>query len=175
MQTLYNGVEVFTNGDSYNLADDVAHAFSTANVLIAVSSLAQRNGLAAIAPDGILPPGTTVVRKDITGFPLETWDGVVWRPRSWTFAEYGNSALVNSPVPANGQLGPFYQSFPAGRFTVAPLVTLGTSNARLTASWNNVTTSGFDLYIRNDTPVEAVTGAIITFTAKQMTPTTAAG
>lgn len=117
----------------------------------------------------------TVVRKDLPGRPTEVWDGSVWHRNSPVFAEYANQAVLNSPVPINGQLGPFEQTFPAGKFTVPPIVTLGVSNARLGAAWNNVTANGFDLYIRNDSDLDAVAGAIITFMAKQMTPTSAAG
>lgn len=98
-----------------------------------------------------------------------------WRRGSWAHAEFGNVAFLNAPVPAGGQVGPFYQAFPAGRFTVAPIVTLGTSNARLSAAFNDVTASGFNLYVRNDTGADAVSGAMISFTAKQMRPTSATG
>lgn len=84
MQTLFNGVEVFTNGDPYDLAADNAHAFETANINIPVASEAQRDGLAAIAPGGVLPVGTNVIRTDITGCPSETWDGTAWHPARGT-------------------------------------------------------------------------------------------
>ena len=84
MQTLFNGVEVFTNSDTYDLADDVAEAFKTANLLIRVGSTGQRDLLETIAPGGVLPDGTTVVRTDIAGCPSETWDGTKWHPSRGT-------------------------------------------------------------------------------------------
>ncbi|MEO5317585.1 hypothetical protein PV761_03190 [Arthrobacter sp. CC3] len=72
MQTLYNGVEVFTNSDDYNLADDVAHALETANLIIRVPSLAVRDALPSPYA------GMTVAREDLPGCPLETYDGSAW-------------------------------------------------------------------------------------------------
>ncbi|MDQ5862609.1 MAG: hypothetical protein M3536_10155, partial [Actinomycetota bacterium] len=123
---------------------------------------------------GVLPIPTFVARMD-QGAVIECWDGAGWRRASPTFAEYANSAVLNSVVPANGQLGPFLQTFPAGRFTQAPIITFGVSNARLSAAFSNVTTTGFDLYIRNDTSVDTASPATISFTAKQMTSSSAAG
>jgi hypothetical protein len=71
MQTLDNGVEVFTNGDDYNLADDAAHAFDTTNVVTRVASEVARDALT-------LYEGRTVRRMDLAGIPLQTWDGAEW-------------------------------------------------------------------------------------------------
>ena len=83
MQTLYNGVQVPTNGDPYNLMDDLAAAFESANVIIQISSQTQRDGLAALAPGGVLPVPTFIYRTDLNR--RETWNGVEWlgdvRPR----------------------------------------------------------------------------------------------
>lgn len=76
MQTLHNGVQVFTNGDDYNLAEDVAHAFETANVITTIHSHDQREGLAALAPGGVLPVPTFIYRTDLNR--RETWNGVEW-------------------------------------------------------------------------------------------------
>ena len=137
---------------------------------------------------GVIVAAHDLVRTFMNSTGTRLWvDGIDWIRRvgandtpewvraNWVHAEFANTALLNSPVPAGGQLGPFYQTFPAGRFTVAPIVTLGVSNARLSASCNNPTKDGFELYIRNDTSADAISGAIISFTAKQMTATTAAG
>lgn len=167
MQTLQNGAEVPTNSDTYKLTEHLAKMGNTLNVVIPVPTQSVRDGLTGKYP------GMTVARLDLGG-RLETYNGSGWITQG-PYAEYANQALLNSPVVMNGQLGPFYQTFPAGKFTVAPIVTLGTSNARLTAAWNNVTKDGFDLYVRNDSDLDAVTGAIITFTARQMTATSAAG
>ena len=77
MQTLFNGVQVFTDGDPYNLSTDVATAFASANVIIYVASESQRNGLAAQAPGGILPVPTFAYRTDLS--LQEVWDGTTWQ------------------------------------------------------------------------------------------------
>ena len=71
MQTLENGVTVFTNGDPYNLAEDVATAFKSANVTVNVASQAARDALTKY-------DGLAVRRKDVTGRPTEVWDGSAW-------------------------------------------------------------------------------------------------
>jgi len=71
MQKLENGVEVFTNGDPYNLAEDVAHSFNTANVTVNVANQAARDALTKYN-------GLAVRRLDVTGRPTEVWDGSTW-------------------------------------------------------------------------------------------------
>jgi len=71
MQTLQNGITVFTNGDDYNLADDMADFGKSANVIIPVTSQDQRDGL----EDKFI--GMTVRRLDFRGV-LEWWDGSGW-------------------------------------------------------------------------------------------------
>jgi hypothetical protein len=68
MQTLENGIQVFTNGDDYNLADDMETFGRTANVIINVSSQGQRDTL----PGKFI--GMTVRRLDFRGV-LEYWKG----------------------------------------------------------------------------------------------------
>lgn len=71
MQTLQNGVKVPTNGDPYNLTDDLATAFGTTNVDVIVSSATARDALTKY-------DGLSVRRLDVTGRPTETWDGSKW-------------------------------------------------------------------------------------------------
>lgn len=68
MQTLENGIQVFTNGDDYNLADDMETFGRTANVIINVNSQGQRDTL----PGKFI--GMTVRRLDFRG-TLEWWKG----------------------------------------------------------------------------------------------------
>lgn len=100
MQTLHNGVEVFTNGDDYNLADDVAHAFETANVITTVHSLDQRNGLVALAPGGVLPVPTFIYRTDLNR--RETWNGVEWLGD----VRHAEISYPSQTVPNNTPWGP---------------------------------------------------------------------
>ena len=78
-----------------------------------------------------------------------------------------DTVLLNSPLPAGAQAGPFRHTFPSDKFTKTPTVTFGQSNARLVPAWNNVSSSGFDLYIRNDTDATAVAGGLISYIALQ--------
>jgi len=71
MQTLENGVQVFTNGDPYNLAEDVASAFKSANVTVNVANQGARDSLTKYN-------GLAVRRLDVTGRPTEVWDGSAW-------------------------------------------------------------------------------------------------
>ena len=71
MQTLENGVTVFTNGDPYNLAEDVASAFKSANVTVNVANQTARDALTKYN-------GLAVRRLDVTGRPTEVWDGSAW-------------------------------------------------------------------------------------------------
>jgi len=71
MQTLENGVQVFTNGDPYNLAEDVATAFRSTNVTVNVSTQGARDALTKYN-------GLAVRRLDVTGRPTEVWDGAAW-------------------------------------------------------------------------------------------------
>lgn len=77
-QTLYNGAIVPTNGDPYALTADLVKMCQSLNVPIPVTTLAQRDGLAALAPGGVLPVGTTVLRRDQSMF-VEKWDGTSWK------------------------------------------------------------------------------------------------
>jgi len=68
MQTLQNGITVPTNGDPYNLTDDVAEAFSDSNVNIIVPSQVAEDALVKFL-------GMTIIRSDQAGMPHYTWDG----------------------------------------------------------------------------------------------------
>jgi hypothetical protein len=71
MQILQNGIQVPTNGDAYNLADDLATMGNTTNVIVRASNAAARDALTKY-------DGLSVRRMDLTGRPTETWDGSVW-------------------------------------------------------------------------------------------------
>jgi hypothetical protein len=69
MQTLQNGIEVFTNSDEYDLATDVANAFDDANVVVVVADAGARNALLKSA-------GMPVYRLDTAR--MEIWNGSRW-------------------------------------------------------------------------------------------------
>jgi len=115
MQTLPNGIEVPTNSDTYKLTEDLAKMGSTAHVIIPVNSATERNGLAALYPDGVLPVPTYVNRMDVTGHPIEVWDGTGW------------DRLVSPAIRANTQTvgaGMAADAFMSG--TIRPLIQAGT-------------------------------------------------
>lgn len=71
MQNLDNGIIVPTNGDPYNLTDDLADMGKSAFVVTPVASQAVR--------DGITEKGTgTTVRRLDKGGVTEWWNGSAW-------------------------------------------------------------------------------------------------
>jgi hypothetical protein len=69
MQTLDNGIEVFTNGDNYNLSEDAARLGRTANVVTIVADDTARDALDVYE-------GRPVYRLDLAR--LEVWNGARW-------------------------------------------------------------------------------------------------
>lgn len=115
-QTLYNGADVPTNSDAYNLTDDLAKLCLSLNIPIPVSNQAQRDGLAALA-GGTLKIGTMVLRKDQSMF-VEKWDGSSWKTLG--HSEWTKSAHV---VPTNMVYGVGALTQDAGKTTDAAFVT----------------------------------------------------
>ena len=76
-QTRYNKVVTITNDETYDLAGHMARMADSINPVIRVANQAEREGLAALAPGGVLPIPTTVARADLLG-ALEVWDGTRW-------------------------------------------------------------------------------------------------
>ena len=60
----WNGNEVPVEGDPWQLVTDIRRMADYNNRLIPVASKAQRDQLAASAPNGTIPAGTTVLRLD---------------------------------------------------------------------------------------------------------------
>lgn len=115
----------------------------------------------------------TIQRTDVAGRPLETWDGGEWVRYSRSYAKAAGTAAIGI-VGAGSLGGPFGQSFPAGRFSVAPIVTVTTDQTRLIAVAADVTSTGFNLYLQNVTTAPSGNGQI-RWTAEQITATSAAG
>lgn len=70
-QTRQNKIVTITNDEVYDLALHQARLADSANVVIRVSSAAERDALTKAA-------GLTVARLDIPGQPIEIWDGTAW-------------------------------------------------------------------------------------------------
>ena len=131
-------------------------------------SLAEREALAG-KYDGL-----TVQRTDVAGRPLETWDGSDWwRVGGGPHATASGGGLIGI-VNGNALFGPSWQAFPAGRFTVAPVVTVTTDQSRIISVPGGITKDGFNLYLQNVTGSASNNGTF-SWTAVQQTPTSATG
>lgn len=97
--TLYNGAEVPTNSDDYNLTDDLRTMCLSMRIPVPVADVAQRDGLATLAPGGVLPVPTFAAREDI-GWAIEVWNGTAWR----TLIETGPLTTTDTNWAFTGQL-----------------------------------------------------------------------
>ncbi len=70
-QTRPNKATTPINADVYNLTADLATMADSLNVIIRVASQAERDALVVTA-------GASVVRTDLAGAPMQTWDGTQW-------------------------------------------------------------------------------------------------
>lgn len=95
-QTRPNKIVTITNDEIYDLATHQARLADSANVVIKVSSAAERDALPKT-------PGMSVTRLDVLGQPVEIWDGSVWNrmgpkvipgPNSQVGAQLANSAFT---------------------------------------------------------------------------------
>lgn len=75
MQTLDNGIEVFTNSDDYDLAEDAANLGRTANVVTRVADQAGRDAL-------LKYHGRPIYRLDTS--EMEIWNSVRWARPAYT-------------------------------------------------------------------------------------------
>lgn len=109
------------------------------------------------------------------------WDGSAWQ-NDGVFAQAAGLALVSgSSVAANGIVGTSI-TFPAGRFTQPPIVTFSIGGFVSFSALvfpkhpSSVTTSGATLNVINASGGTATWASLpLTWTAVQMTPTSAAG
>lgn len=97
------------------------------------------------------------------------------QPPGTPYAVYSGSGVVGGSIAPGVLAGPYAQTFPAGRFTVAPNITLGGTDSRCTPQATGVSATGFNLYLRNNSSSTAPAGQTAVWTATQMTPTTASG
>lgn len=74
----WNKLTVPVGSDAWNPVAHMKGIADTADVVISVSSAAEANGLAALAPGGVLPVPTHICRTDIVGAPIMTWNGTKW-------------------------------------------------------------------------------------------------
>jgi hypothetical protein len=106
----------------------------------------------------------------------ERHNGTTWVPL-FPFRQEMRRYTHGSNITAGSIAGPFPQTFAAGRFTQPPNVQVNiVEGSRLVGYALNVTTSGFDLYLRNVAASDSPGGVdIAVWSATQMTPNTATG
>jgi len=76
-QTTWNKATVPAGTDPWNLVPDTKKAIESAGLVFNVANDAERTGLAALAPGGVLPIPTYVFQTDNKRW--YTWDGFTWR------------------------------------------------------------------------------------------------
>jgi hypothetical protein len=107
---------------------------------------------------------------------MERFDGTAWRPL-FPFRQAEQAVVQPALIAAGAVGGPYAQTFPEStRFTQAPRIQFGVVGSRLVAYATSITTTGFNLYLRNVASSDSPNGAeTISWTATQMTPNTANG
>lgn len=121
-QTTWNKATVPAGTDPWNAVPDVKKALDTSGLVFSVANTAERNGLAALAPAGVLPIPTLVWRADVQAY--ESWDGTAWTRG----ANIALGATFNAFSATYGT--PAYEKGISGRVTLSGL--LGTTAANIT-------------------------------------------
>lgn len=158
-------VDVPKSGNGSPSVTDQRPYTAAAGAAIPVRDATDRGAVTAVL-------GRRVVRLDAGGVE-ERYDGANWFRNGGPHAMAAGAAAIGI-VGANVSAGPFAQTFPTGRFSVAPVVTVTTDQARIIAVAADVTATGFNLYLQNVTGTASANGNL-RWTAVQMTPTSAAG
>jgi hypothetical protein len=84
-QVRQNKIQTIINSDAYDLAGAMEKIADTANVIIAVANVTERDALTKF-------DGMVVCRKDIAGRPFETWDGSKWSRNAVQSAVFNRGA-----------------------------------------------------------------------------------
>jgi hypothetical protein len=90
------------------------------------------------------------------------------------YSFFAYTARLGGPLGA-GASYEFAVAFPSGRFQVAPIYTIGTSQAIITGYVASITSGTVTLGVKNTSPSVSATNFDICLTAVQMTAGTAAG
>lgn len=94
-QTTWNKATTPAGTDPWNAVPDWKKMLETSGLVFGVATTAERNGLAALAPGGVLPV-PTLVRNSETG-RFESWNGTRW-------AQASRSELGSSTTGLGGTL-----------------------------------------------------------------------
>jgi len=127
-QTLKNKVVVPTNSDEYDLTADLATAFLGANVVIPIGSSSERTTLQTA---GVMT-GQCIVRTDLPGQPIETWNGTKWLDYAAGNITYNANGYYQAF--GGGYGNPGYEKLPTGRATLLGMV--GTTQTTFSMSAN---------------------------------------
>lgn len=136
---------------------------ATAGAPIPVRSQAEADAL----PKWI---GLQVIRVDARGW-VQTWTGSTWQAGAFAEAE----GFVTVPTTAPGGTGTATITFPAGRFSVAPAITLTPESYRLTAGTSVPSASSVAIACMNASSQTTGQPTRIHWMARQATPTSATG
>lgn len=152
-------------------------AFLTVNDIVPVANSTERAQLVADLTDAGYPPSTSrplVVDQADHGVLYRTTNGTTWR-RVTAFAELEGTTTVSSSASATGN--PETVTFPAGLFTVAPIVTaqVAHSTGHYNATCYDVTATGMKVNIYRVTGGVWSTGQAVHWHARQALASSAAG
>lgn len=166
-QNLPNGITVPINSDAYNLAPDLATMGNSINPVIVVANEAARDALTAAV-------GMVVSRSDAGGW-LQVCTNA--SPATWAgVSPYAQAAgYVMMPTVAAGTNNSAVITFPTGRFSQPPIMTLTTESFRVTAGTSVPTTTGATIVGYNATNISTGQPTRVHWVATQMTPTSSAG
>lgn len=169
------GLVVAAGGDAYDYVNDQRRlAGSIRSVVPAADHTAGDTIASAMNTDGrpVSATNPLVIFNQATR-TVDVKDNVGWVP-SPPFAVCAGFASIGA-VPANSTTAALNQTFPAGKFTQPPVLVLTTTETRLQPAFANVTTTGFQLYLQNNTSGASSGSGTVTWHAIQMTPAAAAG
>lgn len=115
MSTTWNGNSTPAQDDMWNLVEDMRKQAILNNRVIPVYSKAERDGLSAAAPDGVIPDGTVVVRMDqvAKGAVFDVFADGSWK--------VGDTGILTSGVSVTSAGPTTIQSYSVSR--TGPLVT----------------------------------------------------
>jgi hypothetical protein len=167
-QTRDNGIVVPINSDDYNPTQAMADLADSANVATVVANAAARDALDTF-------PGRLIYRLDTNR--LESYTGSAWS-HSGGGGPYAAAAGVSSFTMNGTATTTTTVNFPAGRFTAAPIISLGkqmSGRGEIVFFAINSTTSGFTLGAQSASGAARTDAVGCSWTAVQMTPTSGAG
>lgn len=140
--------------------------------VLPVPTLALLNAITGTSgQQAVVYADTTVANNGDYDWITSAWVRT-WSPAANAFAESAGVITAAANTTGNTTV-----TFPTGRFTVAPIVSVVTTNVIANVAMNalTITSTGFTLQTYNVSTGAAISGVGTQWTARQMTSTTAAG